>query len=80
MARCEHLIREIKAQLQPSQAEQQKLLHLLEIRINFSEGLIRDLEPILKIQAYLQQHSELQPTKIGQLYYLSAMALYEHHP
>lgn len=65
MARCEQLIKQIKAKLSPAQVDQQKLLHMLEIKISFTEGLITDLEPILKIQSFLQQHTHLHPHKIG---------------
>ena len=63
-----------------SNEEKQKLLHLLENKINFTDNLIKELEPILKIESFLEQHAHLHPHKIGELYYLSALALYDNHP
>ncbi len=48
------LIQEIKDDLKKVNNEEKlKMLHLLEIKIKFTDNLIKDPEPILKIQSFL---------------------------
>lgn len=53
-----------------------ELLNLLEIKIDFTLNNIKEEAQVLKIQTFLEQHTYLDPHKIGELYYLSAMTLY----
>lgn len=55
-----------------------ELLQLLEIKIDFTLNKVKNEEQISKIEKFLQDHSHLDPNKIGQIYYLSAERLYEN--
>lgn len=58
--------------------EKLKLIHLLEIKMDFRSNLIKDVTAVTKIQGFLQKNQTLHEQKIGQLYYLSGLTLYEN--
>ncbi len=55
-----------------------KLVHLLEIKLNFSANLITEVDSVLKVQAFLQNNAQIDPQKIGELYFLSGLTLYDN--
>jgi serine/threonine-protein kinase mTOR len=79
--KCVELIEQIKKRLGPEGREQkEQLVHLLEIKLNFSVNHIKELASVARIEEFLEKHAELDRQKIGELYFLSGIALHESNP